>query len=75
MSDIKIEQVKTFFENLGLESTDFEQLSTSEVTDFSPFITKIKSGIENEIKTDTAFLEELTKPFKDAPIGKENHLD
>ncbi|MGV8130471.1 MAG: hypothetical protein ACP5N7_00030 [Candidatus Pacearchaeota archaeon] len=74
MSDIKIEQVKTFFENLGLESTDFEQLSTSEVTDFSPFITKIKSGIENEIKTDTAFLEELTKPFKDAPIGKEKQL-
>ena len=74
MSDIKIEQVKTFFENLGLESTDFEQLSTSEVTDFSPFITKIKSGIQNEIKTDTAFLEEIVKPYKDAPIGKEKQL-
>lgn len=74
MSDIKIEQVKTFFENLGLESTDFEQLSTSEITDFSPFITKIKSGIQNEIKTDTAFLEEIVKPYKDAPIGKEKQL-
>lgn len=74
MAEFNQEQVKTFFTNLGLEETDFTKISTEEVTDFEPFISKIKGGIAESLKADTTFLDEITKPFKDAPIGKENQL-
>jgi hypothetical protein len=74
MAEFNQEQVKTFFTNLGLEETDFTKISTEEVTDFEPFISKIKGGITESLKSDTTFLDEITKPFKDAPIGKENQL-
>lgn len=74
MAEFNQEQVKTFFTNLGLEETDFTKISTEEVTDFEPFISKIKGGIAETLKADTVFLDEITKPFKDAPIGKEKQL-
>jgi len=74
MAEFNQEQVKTFFTNLGLEETDFTKISTEEITDFEPFVSKIKGGIVESLKADTTFLDEITKPFKDAPIGKENQL-
>ena len=74
MAEFNQEQVKTFFTNLGLEETDFTRIATEEITDFEPFVSKIKGGIAESLKSDTTFLDEITKPFKDAPIGKENQL-
>ena len=45
MAEFNQEQVKTFLTNLGLEETDFTKISTEEITDFEPFVSKIKSGI------------------------------
>ena len=74
MAEFNQEQVKTFLTNLGLEETDFTKISTEEITDFEQFVSKIKGGIAESLKSDTTFLDEITKPFKDAPIGKENQL-
>ena len=74
MAEFNQEQVKTFLTNLGLEETDFIRISTEEITDFEPIVSKIKGGIAESLKSDTTFLDEITKPFKDAPIGKENQL-
>lgn len=74
MAEFNQEQVKTFFTNLGLEETDFTKISTEEVTDFEPFINKIKGGISEQIKKDKTFLDEISKPFGDISLGKENQL-
>lgn len=74
MADLKIEQVESFFTNLGLAKSDFDTISTTEVTDYEPYITKIKGNIAESLRADTSFIDEITKPFKDLPIGKENQL-
>lgn len=70
----KIEQVQSFLKSLGLEDSDFEKLSKEEVEDFTPFVDKAKSGIKSLLLTDDTFIDEISKPFKDAPIGKEKQL-
>lgn len=74
MSEVRIEQLETAFKQLGLEDTDLDALKTSEVSDYTPFIEKIKSGIVDNIKSDEGFIESIVRPFKDAPIGKEKQL-
>ena len=50
MAEFNQEQVKTFLTNLGLEETDFTKISTEEITDFEPFVSKIKGGIAESLK-------------------------
>ena len=53
MAEFNQEQVKTFLTNLGLEETDFIRISTEEITDFEPIVSKIKGGIAESLKSDT----------------------
>ena len=74
MSEVRIEQLQNFFKTVGLEDSDFQKLSSEEIEDFTPFIDKAKHGIKEVLLTDTEWLESITKPYKDAPIGKEKQL-
>ena len=74
MSEIKIAQIQTFLNNFGLDQSDFDKLSKDEIEDFTPFVDKAKSGIRDVLMADTEFIDGLTRPFKDAPIGKEKQL-
>ena len=74
MSDVKLEQIQSFLKSVGLEDSDFEQLSKGDVEDLTPFVDKAKSGIREVLLSDSTFLEEISKPYKDAPIGKEKQL-
>ena len=69
-----IEQIKSFLTNVGVTDEDFIALSTNTIEDFDPYLNKIKAGVKDVLINDTAFIEELSKPFKDAPIGKEKQL-
>jgi len=69
-----IEQIKSFLTNVGVTDEDFIALSTNTIEDFDPYLNKIKAGVKDVLVNDTAFIEELSKPFKDAPIGKEKQL-
>lgn len=70
----KVEQIQTFFKSLGLEDSDFEKLSKEDIEDFTPFVEKAKHGIKEVLLTDNEWIDSITKPFKDAPIGKEKQL-
>lgn len=74
MSEVKLEQIQSFLKSVGLEDSDFEQLSKGDVEDLTPFVDKAKSGIREVLLSDSTFLEEISKPYKDAPIGKEKQL-
>lgn len=74
MSEVKIEQLQNFFKSFGLEDEDFAKLSAEPIEDFTPFVEKMRGHVKNELMADTSFVEEISKPFKDAPIGKENQL-
>ena len=64
-----IEQIKPFLTNVGVTDEDFIALSTNTIEDFDPYLNKIKAGVKDVLINDTAFIEELSKPFKDAPVS------
>jgi len=70
---MSVEQLQTFAKGLGLEQSDIDSLN-GDVTDFNPYIDKIKGSILESIKNDTDFIDSIVKPYKDAPIGKEKQL-
>lgn len=72
--DIKVEQIQGFLKNFGLDDTDFDKLAKEEIEDFTPFVEKAKHGIKEDLMSDTDFLADIVKPYKDAPIGKEKQL-
>jgi len=74
MSDLKVEQIQGFLKNIGFDDSDFEKLAKEEIEDFTPFVEKAKHSIKHTLETDTDFIESITKPFRDAPIGKEKQL-
>ncbi len=74
MSDLKIENLQQFFKNVGLDDSDFEKLSKEDIEDFTPFVEKAKHGIKEHLMADSDFLDSISKPYKDAPIGKEKQL-
>lgn len=74
MSEVKLEQLESFFKQVGLEDNDITTLKGEDVQDFTPYLDKIKSGIIENIKTDESFIDGIVRPYKDAPIGKEKQL-
>lgn len=74
MSELKIEQIDTFLKSMHLEDEDIAKIKTEEVTDFEPYVSKVKAGIKENLLADTTFIDTITEPFKSAPIGKENQL-
>lgn len=74
MNEIKIEQLKSTLTSLGLDDVDFQRLSTEQVEDFSPFVDKVKSGLKDVLLSDTSFLDEVSRPYRDQSIGKEKQL-
>ena len=74
MSEIKIDQIKSALTSLGLDDSDFQKLSSETIEDFSPFVDKVKSGLRDVLVSDTSFLDEISKPYKDQSIGKEKQL-
>ncbi len=74
MSEVRVEQIESFLGGLGLDKTDFENISKNETSDFEPYVSKIRQNIQDSLMADTSFVENITKPFKDLPIGKENQL-
>lgn len=74
MSDLKVEQLQSFFKSVGLEDSDFDKISKEDIEDFTPYVEKAKSGIREVLMADTTFLDEISRPYKDAPIGKEKQL-
>lgn len=74
MSELKIDQIQNVLKTFGLEDSDFERLTKEDVEDFSPFVQKVQTHIKSELMSDTSFTDEIIKPYKDAPIGKENQL-
>lgn len=74
MSEVKLEQLQNVLKAFGLEDEDFQKLTTEELEDTTPYVQKMQSHIREVLTTDQEFVEGLVKPFKDAPIGKENQL-
>jgi hypothetical protein len=74
MEGLKIENLQQFFKQVGLEDSDFEKLSKEDIEDFTPFVDKAKDGIKAVLMSDTEFIDNISKPFKDLPIGKEKQL-
>lgn len=74
MSEVKLEQLQNVLKAFGLEDEDFQKLTSEELEDTTPYVQKMQSHIREVLTTDTEFVEGLVKPFKDAPIGKENQL-
>lgn len=74
MSEIKIDQLKSALSAFGLDESDFNTLSNESVEDFAPYVEKVKSGIRDLLVSDTSFLDEISKPYKDQSIGKEKQL-
>lgn len=74
MENVKLEQLQNFFKTVGLEDEDFKAIAETDIEDLNPFVEKIKGGIKEHLMADKSFLDEIQKPFKDAPIGKENQL-
>jgi hypothetical protein len=72
--EVKLDQLQNFFKSVGLEDSDFSKLANEDVEDFTPFVEKAKSGIKDTLMGDSDFVDSLTRPFKDAPIGKEKQL-
>lgn len=74
MEGLELEQLQSFFKSVGLEDSDFEKISKEKVEDFAPYLEKAKLGIKEVLMADTTFLDEISRPYKDAPIGKEKQL-
>lgn len=74
MEGLKVENLQNFFKSVGLEDSDFEKLSKEDIEDFTPFVDKAKEGIKAVLMSDTEFIDNISKPFKDLPIGKEKQL-
>ena len=47
---MSVEQLQTFAKGLGLEQSDIDSLNIGDVTDFNPYIDKIKGSILESIK-------------------------
>lgn len=60
---MSVEQLQTFAKGLGLEQSDIDSLN-GDVTDFNPYIDKIKGSILESIKNDTDFIDSIVKPYK-----------
>jgi hypothetical protein len=75
MSDVKFEQIENLLKSgFGFDDDDLNKLKTEDIQDLTPYVQKMQSHIREVLTTDTEFVDSLTKPFKDAPIGKENQL-
>lgn len=64
---------QALLQSIGFEEEDINLLNSEDkIEDFSPFVEKLNSKFYDKIKSDEAFIEQITKPHKDAIIGKEN---
>jgi hypothetical protein len=74
MSEVKIEQLQSVLKTFGLEDEDFQKLANENLEDTTPYIQKMQAHIKESILTDPEVIEGIVRPYKDAPIGKENQL-
>jgi len=74
MSEVKLDQLQAVLKTFGLEDEDFQKLSSEALEDTTPYVQKMQAHIKESILTDPEVIESITKPYKDAPIGKENQL-
>ncbi len=70
----KIEQVQALLKQIGFDDDDIKRIGTEDVEDYTPFLDKAKSSFKSLLTADTSFVDEIVKPYKDAPIGKEKQL-
>ena len=70
----KVEQVQSLLKQIGFDDDDLKKIGSEDVEDFTPFLEKAKSSFKSLLTADTTFVDELVKPYKDAPIGKEKQL-
>lgn len=70
----KIEQVQALLKQIGFDDDDLKRIGTEDVEDYTPFLDKAKSSFKSLLTADTSFVDEIVKPYKDAPIGKEKQL-
>ena len=70
----KIEQVQALLKQIGFDDDDIKRIGMEDVEDYTPFLDKAKSSFKSLLTADTSFVDEIVKPYKDAPIGKEKQL-
>ena len=70
----KIEQVQALLKQIGFDDDDIKRIGTEDIEDYTPFLDKAKSSFKSLLTADTSFVDEIVKPYKDAPIGKEKQL-
>lgn len=72
MEGQNIEKLNTFIKSLGFEDSEIAEISNSE--DYEPFLNKLKDGFKSQLITDQSFIDEISKPHKDAVFGKVKQL-
>lgn len=72
MEETNIEKLNTFIKSLGFDESEIAEIAKSE--DSEPFIAKVKDSFKSQLLADQLFIDEVSKPHKDAVFGKVKQL-